>query len=134
MSLVSREQILLEEQYMELLRPRKIVDEDSHYVYMRRFIDIGEFHVRVAHNFVRVFTLRVMPMKLKEILAMVHSINWPCKDDEYLPLSLPDYVPEHFLSIGWMTSPYEYVICLPNSFLDELQGKSVSNDTVREGE
>lgn len=135
MSLVSREQMKIEvsnllekefsEAYMSLLRPRRIVDMDSHYVYMRRFMNIGEFHIRVGENFVRVFTLQTMPMKLKEVLAMIHAIDWPCKDNEQIPMSRPDYVPEHFLDTGWMTSPHEYVVCLPNSFLDELTGKSL---------
>jgi len=135
MSLVSREQMKIEvsnllekefsEAYMSLLRPRRIVDMDSHYVYMRRFMNIGEFHIRVGENFVRVFTLQTMPMKLKEILAMIHAIDWPYGDSEHIPMSRPDYVPEHFLDTGWMTSPHEYVVCLPNSFLDELTGKSL---------
>jgi hypothetical protein len=114
--------------------PVPVAGEDSTYVYMRRLLGTESFHIRIGYNLVRVFTLKTMPMKLKEVLAMIHAIDWPCKDDRRPPMSRPDYVPEHFLDTGWMTSTFEYVVCLPNSFLDELQGKSVSNDTVREGE
>jgi len=114
--------------------PVPIKGEDSTYVYMRRFTDIREFHIRAGENLVRVFTLNTMPTKLKEVLAMIHAIEWPCKDDRQAPMSRPDYVPEHFLDTGWMTSKNEYVVCLPNNFLHELQGKSVSNDTVKEGQ
>jgi hypothetical protein len=92
---------------------------------MRRFTDIGEFHIRVSDNLVRVFTLKTMPMKLKEVLAMIHAIDWLCDENKgWEPMSRPSYVPEHFLDTGWMTGPHEYVVCLPNSFLDELTGKT----------
>jgi len=113
--------------------PVPIKGEDSTYVYMRRFVDAGEFHIRVGDNLVRVFTLNTMPTKLKETLAMIHAIDWPCRDGTSRrdPMTRPHYVPEHFLDTGWMTSQHEYVVSLPNNFLHELQGKSVSNDTVR---
>jgi hypothetical protein len=125
------------EVYSHGLKPIPVAGEDAHYTYMRRFLDLGEFHIRVGENLVRVFTLKTMPTKLKEVLAMIHAIDWPCREDGFdrrVPLSRPDYVPEHFLDTGWMTSQHEYVVCLPNNFLHELQGKSVSNDTVKEGQ
>jgi hypothetical protein len=134
MSLVSKGKIeevaeealerLLFNAYAAGLRPVPVKGEDSTYVYMRRFTDIGEFHIRVNDNLVRVFTLKTMPMKLKEVLAMIHAIDWPCKDIRRDSMSRPDYVPEHFLDTGWMTGPHEYVVCLPNSFLNELTGKT----------
>lgn len=123
--------------YAAGLRPVPVKGEDSTYVYTRCFMDIGEFHIRVSDNLVRVFTLQTMPVKLKETLAMIHAIRWPCQQDELgrqSPMSRPAYVPEHFLDTGWMTGKYEYVVCLPNNFLHELQGKSVSNDTVKEAQ
>jgi hypothetical protein len=134
MSLVSRKEIKqsaeealersLFNAYAAGLRPIPVKGEDATYVYMRRFTDIGEFHIRVSDNLVRVFTLKTMPMKLKEVLAMIHAIDWPCKDNRRDSMSRPDYVPEHFLDTGWMTGAHEYVVCLPNSFLDELTGKT----------
>ena len=135
MSLVSKRQVeeaaektlerLLFNAYAAALRPVPVKGEDATYVYMRRFNDTGEFHIRVSDNLVRVFTLKTMPMKLKEVLAMIHAIDWPSKDSRRDPMSRPDYVPEHFLDTGWMTGPHEYVVCLPNSFLNELTGKSL---------
>jgi hypothetical protein len=137
MSLVSKRQAeeaaektlerLLFNAYAAGLRPVPVKGEDATYVYMRRFTDIGEFHIRVSDNLVRVFTFKTMPMKLKEVLAMIHAIRWPCQRDEdrQNPMSRPDYVPEHFLDTGWMTGAHEYVVCLPNSFLNELTGKSL---------
>jgi hypothetical protein len=134
MSLVSKGKIeevaeealerLLFNAYAAGLRPVPVKGEDSTYVYMRRFTDVGEFHIRVSDNLVRVFTLKTMPMKLKEVLAMIHAIDWPCKDSRRDSMSRPDYVPEHFLDTGWMTGAHEDVVCLPNSFLDELTGKT----------
>lgn len=136
MSLVSKRQI--EDVAMEALergmfnayaaglRPIPVKGEDATYVYTRCFTDTGEFHIRVSDNLVRVFTLKTMPMKLKEILAMIHAIRWPCQreGERQNPMSRPNYVPEHFLDTGWMTGAHEYVVCLPNSFLDELTGKT----------
>jgi hypothetical protein len=134
MSLVSKRQVeeaaektlerLLFNAYAAGLRPIPVKGEDATYVYMRRFNDTGEFHIRVSDNLVRVFTLKTMPMKLKEVLAMIHAIDWPCKDIRHDSMSRPKYVPEHFLDTGWMTGAHEYVVCLPNSFLDELTGKT----------